>query len=535
METPTDGKPSRTGPAFILGTMARRNLLGPGRPDRVARQLAALRRWGFGLAGEMRSAAARNPDRVAVVDERRRLTYRELDKRVRHLANALRAEYGVHPGERIGLLCHNSTAMVEALLAVIALGAQAVLINTGLGATQLEAVAHEQGLRLVLHDEDLFELLAAVPAAIPRISVDGEAHRAGATVEALIARAPADDLTPPDQPGSVVVLTSGTTGAPKGAQRRNPPGMGPLAVVISRIPLSAGERMFVAAPIFHTWGLAAFQLCLALRGTMVLRHRFDPAAVLRDVNAHECTSLFAVPVMLQRLLEAHGSAPSLRAVASSGSALPGQLAARFMDAYGEVLYNLYGSTEASWASIATPRDLRGSPGTAGRPPHGTRIAIVDRQGRPLPTHGVGRIFVGNDMLFEGYTNGTAREERDGLLATGDLGHLDEDGLLYVDGREDDMVISGGENVYPSTVEDLIASLPQVREVAVAGVRDREYGQRLAAWIVLHPGGELTGEAVREFVRHRLARFSVPRDVYFLNALPRNATGKVMHRNLPFPV
>jgi acyl-CoA synthetase (AMP-forming)/AMP-acid ligase II len=241
-----------------------------------------------------------------------------------------------------------------------------------------------------------------------------------------------------------------------------------------------------------------------------------------------------VPVMLQRLLEARGAAPSLRAIASSGSALPGQLAERFMDVYGEVLYNLYGSTEASWASIATPGDLRRAPGTAGRPPHGTRVAILDRYGRPLPTHGVGRIFVGNDMLFEGYTNGTAREERDGLLATGDLGHLDEDGLLFVDGREDDMVISGGENVYPSTVEDLIAGLPQVREVAVAGVPDAEYGQRLAAWIVLHPGGELTGEAVREYVRHRLARFSVPRDVYFLNGLPRNATGKVVRRNLPFP-
>jgi acyl-CoA synthetase (AMP-forming)/AMP-acid ligase II len=202
-----------------------------------------------------------------------------------------------------------------------------------------------------------------------------------------------------------------------------------------------------------------------------------------------------------------------------------------MQAYGPVLYNLYGSTEASWASIATPDELRAAPGTAGRPPYGTRVAILSDTGSELPTGVIGRIFVGNDMLFEGYTNGTGRESHGDLLATGDLGHVDRDGLLFVDGREDDMVISGGENVYPASVEDVIAELPQVREVAVAGVPDEEFGQRLAAWIALHDGEYVDPEAVREYVRHRLARFSVPRDVHFVAALPRNATGKVVRRRL----
>ncbi|MFI5913812.1 AMP-binding protein [Dactylosporangium sp. NPDC051541] len=511
---------------FVLRTLARRKVLNPAAPTRVVRQLNALRRWGFGLYGEMRSAAARDPQRVAIIDERRQVTYGELEVRVRRLANALRVELGVRPGDHIGLLCENSATMIELMMAVVALGGQAVMVNTGLGNAQVEAVAHDQGLQLLLHDEAFLGMLAAVPPNLPRLSTE--------RLEELIGRAPSAELAPPDRPGSIVVLTSGTTGAPKGAKRRNPAGLAPLASVVSRIPLNAGDRMFVAAPLFHTWGLAALQICLALRGTIVLTRRFTPATALAAINTHGCTSLFAVPVMLQRVLEVPPvRTPTLQVVAVSGSALTGPLATRFMDVYGDILYNLYGSTEASWASIAVPAELRAAPGTAGRPPHGTRLAILSAAGAPQPTGAVGRIFVGNDMLFEGYTNGTGREYYGDLIATGDLGHLDAGGLIFVDGREDDMVISGGENVYPAAVEDVIAELPQVREVAVAGVPDVEFGQRLAAWIALHPGEVVDADAVREYVRHRLARFSVPRDVYFVAGLPRNATGKIMHRQL-FP-
>jgi acyl-CoA synthetase (AMP-forming)/AMP-acid ligase II len=293
--------------------------------------------------------------------------------------------------------------------------------------------------------------------------------------------------------------------------------------------------MFIAAPMFHTWGYAGLQIALALRATIVLRRRFDPAETLAVVAEQECTALLAVPVMLQRLLDAAPAdvvATPLKVVASSGSALPGPMVNRFMDVFGDILYNLYGSTEASWASIATPAELRRDPTCAGRPPVGTRVLVLDPSGNPLPPRHIGRIFVGNDMIFEGYTDDdSGREWRGGLIGTGDIGHLTTDGLLHVDGREDDMVISGGENVYPSGVENAIAELPQIREVAVVGVPDREYGQRLAAWIVLYPGEQLDTEAVREYVRRSMARFSVPREVYFVAELPRNATGKVIRRYL----
>ncbi|GAA4714098.1 AMP-binding protein [Phytohabitans rumicis] len=511
---------------FVVATLTRRGLLTPGSPVRVAAQLNALRRWGFSLSGELRQAAARDPDRIAVIDEQRgALTFRTLLGNAERLARALRGTAGVGAGDRIGLLCRNHAGMVEAMIAGNLLGTDTVLVNTGLSPAQLEAVAEEQQLRVLIHDTEFAEKVVAVPATVERIDET--------RLLALAAGAPPGHLRPPERDGRTIVLTSGTTGTPKGARRRTPSGFGPLVSIIHRIPLHARDRIMIAAPLFHTWGYAALQVAFALRATVVLQRRFEPAGCADLVAQHRVRALFAVPVMLQRLLEAPPPDPNpLRIVAVSGSALPGGLATKFMDAYGEVLYNLYGSTEVSWASIATPANLRKAPQTAGHPPHGTHLAILDPDGQPVPRGQVGRIFVGNEMLFEGYTSGATKESHDGLIATGDLGHVNADALLFVVGREDDMIISGGENVFPSEVENLLAELPQVREVAVIGVPDPEYGQRLAAYLALHPGETLDADAVREYVRRYRARYSVPRDVVFLPYLPRNATGKIVTRNLP---
>ncbi len=517
---------------FLLGTLARRGLLRPGRPMQVGRQLNALRRYGFGLAGELRSTAARHPDRVALIDDAGERTYSQLLRRAERMAAALRAtvglgaaEAGSEEPERLGILCRNHSGMVEAMLAASMLGVDTVLVNTGSSASQLAAIAQEQRLRAIVHDHDFADQVAGLPREVARISES----RLGE----LVWQADSRTLARPPRDGRTIVLTSGTTGAPKGARRPAPNGFAGLAAVISRIPVRAGDRALIAAPIFHTWGYAGLQICIAMGGTMVLQRRFEAAEALDAVVDERCAVLFAVPVMLQRMLEIPVRRTGLRVVAVSGSALRGGLATRFQDAYGEVLYNLYGSTEVSWASIATPAELRRNPATAGRPPRGTRVAILDGHGNELPRGHTGRIFVGNEMLFDGYTNGSAKETRDGLLDTGDLGHLDADGLLEVDGRADDMIVSGGENVYPSQVEELLAGLPQVREVVVVGVDDEEYGQRLVAWLALHDGERLDAEAVREYVRLRLARFQVPREVRFLESLPRNATGKVVPRLLPW--
>ncbi|MEO5876154.1 MAG: AMP-binding protein [Streptosporangiaceae bacterium] len=515
--------------ARIGAMMARSGLLRPGRPDKLAAQLTALKRWGTVLGGSFTSAAARDPGQIAIVDPLGELTYAQVDSRTNNLAAALRPPGAAAP--KVAVLCRNHRGMVEALIACSKAGADLVLLNTGMSLTQLLTVLDQQEAGVLVVDPEFAELIAAAPEAVAVLRTDTD-------VEELMKSTRGDDLAPPDRPGRTIVLSSGTTGQPKGADRKPSPGLSPVASMLSRIPLRVHDTMFIEAPLFHTWGYAALQLAISMRATIVLRPRFDAQETLRLIAQTRTDVLVAVPVMLQRILELTGlvsgghDTSSLRIVAVSGSALPGGLATAFMNTFGDVLYNLYGSTESSWVTIATPRDLRAEPDTAGTAPPGTRLAILDDRGRPVPAGSRGRIFAANELMFAGYTNGAAKEMHDGLMSLGDIGHLDAHGRLFVHGRDDDMVVSGGENVFPGEVEDILLRLPQVREVAVVGVADAAFGQRLAAYVVVEPGHELTAAEVDAHARANVARFAVPRDVVFLEALPRNATGKIVRRDLP---
>ncbi|WP_339156210.1 AMP-binding protein [Actinomadura luteofluorescens] len=523
------------------GMFARSGLWRPGPPLRVARQLGALRRWGTLLGGTLASAAARDPGAVAIVDDAGELTYAEVDARTDRLAAALTAP-GSAPGSapeqgaapRVAVLCRNHRGMVEALVACSKRGSDLVLLNTGMSTEQLVTVLRRQEIEVVIADAEFAGFIAAVPKTVRVVTAGGR----GSELENLIVTAPAAPIGPPARAGRTIVLSSGTTGRPKGADRHSRPGLSPLTSILSRIPYRVHERMFIEAPLFHTWGYAMLQIAVSLRATIVLRARFDPEQTLRTIDQTRATALVAVPVMLQRVLDVPEAArrkhdgSSLRIAAVSGSALPATLATAFMDEFGDVLYNLYGSTEASWVTIATPADLRARPDTAGTPPPGTRVAVLDDEGAPVPPGTTGRIFAANELLFAGYTSGDTKEMRDGLMSLGDVGHLDGQGRLFVHGRDDDMIVSGGENVFPSAIEEVLERLPQVREVAVVGVPDEEFGRRAAAFVVLREGETLDEDAVRAQVRDHLARYAVPRDVHFLDALPRNPTGKVLRRALP---
>jgi len=516
----------------------------PERPDRVVRSLGQLRRWGATSAGAYAGGAISHPQRTAIVDERGTLTFAEVHRRTNALAREL-SRAGIGERDGVAIMCRNHRGFIEATVACSKLGAGQLYLNTAFAGPQITDVIEREAPVAVIYDEEFAELVSDGAADKLRFVAwgDGAASKDGAQatsdprLEALIARGDDSDLTPPLERGRVVLLTSGTTGTPKGAPRTPSDSLEPAAALFSKIPLKANETTMIAAPMFHSWGLANFNLSLPLGSTLVLSRRFDPEDTLRAVAQHRASTLVLVPVMLQRIMDlgeptiARYDLHALRVIALSGSVLPGDLATRAMDTLGDILYNLYGSTEVAWATIATPEDMRAAPGTAGRTPMGTVVKLLDADGHEVKPGERGRIFVGNTMMFEGYTDGAKKEMLGGLMSSGDMGRFDAQGRLFVDGRDDEMIVSGGENVFPREVEDLLADHRKIEEAAVVGVLDKEFGQRLKAFVVARKGAELSERAVQEYVKKNLARYKVPREVVFLERLPRNATGKVLKRDL----
>jgi fatty-acyl-CoA synthase len=523
--------------ATKLKVLAGSGIVRPYSPVTLARLALTLRRLGVGPAGGFAALALRNPDGIGLIDEIGPLTFKEIDDRATALADSLRG-LGVRPGDGVAIMARNHRGFVDASIAAAKLGADLLYLNTAFAAPQLVEVIEREGPAVLVHDEEFAELAGKVGDSVQRVVAwsDGGAVDVP-TVEELIEKGDADAQLPvPDKQSRIIILTSGTTGTPKGAPR-NEAGIDAAVSLLSRMPLRRGWRTHIAAPLFHTWGFAHLALGMLLESTVVLRRKFEPEGCLDAVAEHDCDSLVVIPVMLQRIL----SLPQekldsydlarLKVVAASGSALPGDLGVNWMDQFGDNLYNIYGSTEVAYATVATPQDLREAPGTAGKPPHATIVRIYDEDDQAVPTGETGRIFVGNGILFEGYTGGGHKDMIDGLMSSGDVGRFDEDGRLFVEGRDDEMIVSGGENVFPKEVEDCLARHEAVHEAAAIGVHDDDYGKRLKAFVVLADGKEAGEDDLKEHVKSNLARFKVPREIAFLDELPRNATGKVLKREL----
>ncbi len=527
-----------TGKLQTVRTLAGAGIIRPQRPDRLISAAVALIRWGATPAAGYKAAAARYPDDLGLIDESGTLTFKELHERSNALAHALARE-GVKAGDAVGIMCRNHRGWVDAYVATNKLGANALFMNTAFSGPQLADVAEREEPVAIIFDEEFGEVLEAASEGRKRFIAwhEPDADRSDKTLDELMEDGDTSDLAPPPDQGKAVILTSGTTGTPKGASRKQPQSLDPVAALLERIPLRSRGRAMIAAPLFHAWGFAHFTLAMGLSTTIVLKRRFDPEATLSLTAQHECTSLIVVPVMIQRILELEDEVlrrydlSKLAAVPVSGSALPGPISERWMDLFGDNLYNLYGSTEVAWATIATPEDLRVAPGTAGKPPRGTVVKLFDDDGKEVAQGETGRIFVGNDLAFEGYTGGGNKDAIEGLLSSGDVGHFDDGGRLFIDGRDDDMIVSGGENVFPGEVEDLLAGHEAVAEAAVFGVDDEEFGQRLKAVVVTRDGKDLSEDDVKKYVKSNLAGYKVPRDVDFVDELPRTSTGKVLKREL----
>ena len=524
---------------WILVVLVRSGMIAPMRPDKYLRQWAAIRRYGTTPLSGLSLSAARSPHGTALIDERGALTWSELDRRADALAAALQELNTVADGP-VGILCRNHRGLVDALAATSRAGQDALLLNTGFSGPQLAEVMIRENARVIVYDEEFTTLVEVARLSIPglvEILAWTDTPGAEVSVDGLIAANLGRRPPPTDRPGRVVLLTSGTTGTPKGARRSADGGAGALAAMFDRIPWRAEQKVVVAAPAFHAFGFGQVAVAFTLACPVVMRRRFDPEATLALVRDHDATGLAVVPVMIERIVDLPAEVldryplPQLRFVTASGSRMRPDAVTAFMDRFGDTIYNSYNATEAGLISTATPADLRVAPDTAGRPVAGSDVRILDEHGREVPPGEVGSIVVCNDSQFEGYTNGETKGFHERFMISGDVGRFDGEGRLYVVGRDDDMIVSGGENVYPVEVEKCLQVHPSVRECAVIGVDDETFGQRLVAYVVPQPGGNPTEDDLKEHIRRSLASFKVPREVRFLDALPRNDSGKVMARTL----
>ncbi|OMC49709.1 acyl-CoA synthetase [Mycobacterium sp. IS-2888] len=511
-------------------------------PQNYAAMAADIYKWGeFGMLPSLN--ARRHPDRAACIDEEGEFTYRELDEAAHAVANGL-LEKGIKGGDGVAILARNTRWFLIAYFGAARVGARIILLNSEFSGPQIKEVSEREGAKLIIYDD---EYTKAVSKAEPELGflralgsnpdADEPSGSKDETLADLIERGDNSPAPKASKHASIIILTSGTTGTPKGANRSTPPTLAPIGGILSHVPFKAGEVTSLPAPMFHALGFLHGTIAMFLGSTLVLRRKFKPPLVLEDIEKHKATAMVVVPVMLSRLLDAiekmdkKPDLSSLKIIFISGSQLGAELASRALKDFGPVIYNMYGSTEIAFATIAGPKDLEKNAATVGPVVKGVKVKILDDNGKEKPQGEVGRIFVGNAFPFEGYTGGGHKQIIDGLMSSGDVGYFDEHGLLYVSGRDDEMIVSGGENVFPAEVEDLISGHPDVVEATAIGVEDKDWGHRLRAFVVKKEDADLDEDTVKHYVRDHLARYKVPREVVFLDELPRNPTGKVLKREL----
>jgi acyl-CoA synthetase (AMP-forming)/AMP-acid ligase II len=501
--------------------LVRSRLVVPPGPRALLPVVREAARGGTNLATLLGVGAARWPRRTALIDDDGAVSYRELLSRTESLANELH-RCGAGSGQAVGILCRNGRGFVEAAFATAMVGADVVLLNTDFQREALAVAMGSHEIEILVCDDEFMDRVAADVTVINPASVGARDSRPEVAA-----------------PGRIVLLTSGTTGTPKGVPRTPEiaSGLGVGASILDRTGLRMGSRIAVPVPMFHGLGFGTLVLSMALGGTALTLRRFDAEATLAQASEHRVEAMTVVPVMLARIMDlpdevrARNPLPSLRVVISSGARLEPDLARRFTDAYGDTIYNGYGSSEVGIGTLATPTDLREAPETVGRPVVGCAVRILDENGAPVGPDVTGRVFVGGKLTFDAYTGGETKDVISGMMDTGDMGYLDGVGRLFIVGREDDMIVSGGENVYPRAVENALSELPEVADNAVIGVPDDDYGERLAAFVVPRPDAEIEEESVRKYLKEKVSRFEQPRDINIVAEIPRNPAGKVVRNEL----
>lgn len=481
------------------------------------------------------------PESLAIVYHEKRYTYAEVNERVNRLSNALR-EKGVRKGDRVNALLFNSNEMLESMFACAKIGAIFVPINFRLSVEEVLYIVNDSGGHHFIYDARMRplvdELREKESSLLEFIHAGSNPHRDDSVYENLIANA--SDVEPDFQIGledvHMMMYTSGTTGRPKGAMLTHGNTQWNAINFINTIPFDYSDSTLTVAPLFHIGGMSVMTTPLIyLGGTVYLDDVFDPARVLQKIHEERITSMFLVPAMWQALtsvpnFEAYDIS-SLRLAVSGGAPCPITVI-EFFQQRDVPFYEGFGLTEtAPFVCILDKENALRKNGSVGKPPIHTDVRIVDPNDRDVPVGKVGELLVKGPNVMIGYWNKpaeTAEALRNGWFYTGDLARFDDESFIYIVDRKKDMIITGGENVYPIEIEQHLFRHPNIREAAVIGYPDAKWGESIKAIIALKNPAEPLGVAdVTSFLSGKIARFKIPKQVEIVDALPRNATGKIL--------
>jgi acyl-CoA synthetase (AMP-forming)/AMP-acid ligase II len=471
---------------------------------------------GLNLMTLLSLAARLHPRRVAVVDERERLSYAQLWHQAGALAVALQRDHGVGAGRKAAIVCRNHAAAIKALFALSRLGTHVYLVNPDLSADQLLALGEQLRFDFYVYDEPFaaaFENPALRDKAVPAY------HPSATSVDRMSSRPAGRKVRLKNAyGGNIVVMTGGTTGQPKPASRK--PSvlnfLPPFIALLTQVHLDRYRSVYVATPIYHGFGLASLVMGIVLGAEMYLTRRFDAERSSSLIARHRIEVVTLVPLMLQRMLAvAPGSLSCLRCLITGGAALSPALAQEVLARLGPKVFNLYGTSEAGFAIMATPDGLRGKPSSIGKPVFGVQARILGPSDEALGDQVIGRLCIRSCWT-------TSRQS---WIETGDLAYRDSEGDLFLCGRVDDLVVSGGEKVYPVELENVLLQHPEVNSAAVVGIPDAEFGQRLKAVVVRRRGTALDPAALLAWLKPRVARYQMPAVVEFRDELPYTSLGK----------
>ncbi len=506
-----------------------------------------------GLIGLLLNTVGRSPDAQAVISAETCYTYQQLERRSRAVAYQL-SKLGVSRGDKVGLLFPNGAEFVAAFLGVCGLGATVVPVNPLLKSEEISHILSDSEAKcLVVHERALAEVTAAV-ATVPALeSIVVSNSTTPLSADDRVAYLPLTELAEPpsamawpvavdsSKDLAVLVYTSGTTGKPKGAMLTHDNLLFAVGAAANAFNIDRKDSLLAVLPLCHIYGLTVVMLgTIAGGGRLVVLEKFEAKSALRTLAEQKITVLPAVPTMYQfMLMEMEHTSydlSQLRACISGAASLPVEIFAKIESQFGAPLIEGYGLTEVSCVASFNRLDGVRKIGSVGFPFDKVEVSLFDRNGEHLPygREHVGEIAIKGPNVMAGYyrqKDATAESIKDGWFFTGDLAYRDEDGYLFIVGRKKELIIRGGQNIYPREIEEVIARLSSVVEVAVIGVPDRLMGERVKAVVVKRAGTSLNGEAVKAFCAEHLAEYKVPRLVEFVDLLPRNSSGKILKRLL----